>query len=253
MSNFNINNTLAELEDNLKKMDSARSQVSNLSQLVSQLTEAYTDTLGQLKKIESSIHYDEKYFEKKFGKSINELDTNINLLQSKVVDHNNSVNSIHEKASKDFINSLKKSEENVKLYIDDIKPTLEKVQTEFKNKNEEIIVDLKQKIKEVIETSSEKINEIKGLDVLKEINSIENTTKEINSNFENVFSSLDNIQNTQLLKFENILTENKELKNEIQNLKSELNSKFEKSDTNFKILLAAIVVTLIVVIAIKFV
>lgn len=193
------------------------------------------DTLGQLKKIESSIHYDEKYFEKKFGKSINELDTNINLLQSKVVDHNNSVNSIHEKSSKDFINSLKKSEEKLKLYIDDIKPTLKKVQTEFKNKNEEIIVDLKQKIKEVIETSTEKINEIKGLDLLKVINSIESTTKEINSNFEN------------------ILTENKELKNEIQNLKSELNSYFEKSDTNFKILLAAIVVTLAAVVAMKFV
>src|SRR5690606_4870870 len=110
-----------------------------------------------------------------------------------------------------------------------------KVQTEFKNKNEEIIVDLKQKIKEVIETSTEKINEIKGLDLLKEINSIESTTKEINSNFEN------------------ILTENKELKNEIQNLKSELNSYFEKSDTNFKILLAAIVVTLAAVVAMKFV
>lgn len=145
------------------------------------------------------------------------------------------MNSIHEKASKDFINSLKKSEEKLKLYIDDIKPTLEKVQTEFKNKNEEIIVDLKQKIKEVIETSTEKINEIKGLDLLKEINSIESTTKEINSNFEN------------------ILTENKELKNEIQNLKSELNSYFEKSDTNFKILLAAIVVTLAAVVAMKFV
>lgn len=86
------------------------------------------------------------------------------------------MNSIHEKASKDFINSLKKSEEKLKLYIDDIKPTLEKVQTEFKNKNEEIIVDLKQKIKEVIETSTEKINEIKGLDLLKEINSIESYT-----------------------------------------------------------------------------
>ena len=106
----NINNTLAELEDNLKKMDSARSQVSNLSQLVSQLTEAYSDTLGQLKKIESSIHYDEKYFEKKFGKSINELDTNINLLQSKVLDNNNSVNSIHEKSYKYLIIIYKKKE-----------------------------------------------------------------------------------------------------------------------------------------------
>lgn len=253
MNNININNTLAELEDNLKKMDSARSQVSNLSQLVSQLTEAYSDTLGQLKKIESSIRYDEKYFEKKFGKSINELDTNINLLQSKVVDHNNSVNYIHEKASKDFINSLEKSEEKVKLYIDDIKPTIEKVQTEFKNKNEEIIIDLKKKIDEIVEASSEKINEIKGLDLLKEINSIESTSKEINSNFENVFSSLVTIQNTQHLNFENILTENKELKNEIQNLKSELNSRFEKSDTNFKILLAAIVVTLLVTIVMKFI
>lgn len=249
----NINNTLAELEDNLKKMDSARSQVSNLSELVSQLTETYTDTLGQLKKIESSIHYDEKYFEKKFGKSINVLDSNINLLQSKVVDHNNSVNSIHEKASKDFIISLKKSEEKVKVYIEEFKPALEKVQNDFKNKHEEIIIELNQKIKEVIETSSEKIYEIKDLDLLKEINSIESTTKEINSNFENVFSSLDNIQNTQHLNFENILTENKELKNEIQNLKSELNSKFEKSETNFKILLAAIVVTLLAVIALKFV
>lgn len=234
MNNINISNTLAELEDNLKKMDSARSQVSNLSQLVSQLTEAYSDTLGQLKKIESSIHYDEKYFEKKFGKSINELDTNINLLQSKVVDHNNSVNSIHEKASKDFINSLKKSEEKVKLYIDDIKPTLEKVQTEFKNKNEEIIVDLKQKIKEVIETSSEKINEIKGLDLLKEINSIESTTKEINSNFER------------------ILSENNDLKTQLEDLKKSQMEQSNKLESKINIVLILVVVTLIGTFILKF-
>lgn len=234
MNNININNTLAELEDNLKKMDSARNQVSNLSQLVSQLTEAYSDTLGQLKKIESSIHYDEKYFEKKFGKSINELDTNINLLQSKVVDHNNSVNSIHEKASKDFINSLKKSEEKVKLYIDDIKPTLEKVQTEFKNKNEEIIVDLKQKIKEVIETSSEKINEIKGLDLLKEINSIESTTKEINSNFER------------------ILSENNDLKTQLEDLKKSQMEQSNKLESKINIVLILVVVTLIGTFILKF-
>lgn len=253
MNNININNTLAELEDNLKKMDSARSQVSNLSQLVSQLTEAYSDTLGKLQIIERSIHYDEKYFEKKFGNSINELDSNINLLQSKVIDHNNSVNSIHEKASKDFISTLKKSEEKVKLYIDEIKPTLEKVQTEFKNKNEEIIVDLKQKIKEVIETSSDKINEIKGLDLLKEINSIESTIKEINSNFENVFRLLESIAKNQAVSFDKLYLENKELKDEILNLKTEINSKFEKSESNFKILLAVIIVTLLAVIAMKFI
>lgn len=231
----NINNTLAELEDNLKKMDSARTQVSNLSQLVSQLTEAYSDSLGQLKKIESSIHYDEKYFEKKFGKSINELDKNINLLQSKVVDHNNSANAIHEKASKDFISSLKKNEEKVKLYLDEITPTLEKVQNDFKNKNEENIVDLKKKINEIVETSSEKINEIKGLDLLKEINSIELTIKEINANFEKLFN------------------ENKELKHEIQNLSKEIESKFDKSERNFKILLATIVITLLATVVIRFV
>ncbi|MGG5905446.1 hypothetical protein, partial [Sphingobacterium daejeonense] len=186
MNNININNTLAELEDNLKKMDSARTQVTNLSQLVSQLTEGYSNTLSQLKKLENSIHYDEKYFERKFGKSINELETNINLLQSKVVDHNNSMNSIHDKAAKDFINSLKKSEDKVKYYIDEIRPTLEKVQNDFKNKNEEVIVDLKKNISEILEISSEKINEIKSLDLLKEINIIESTTKEINSFIEKI-------------------------------------------------------------------
>ena len=253
MNNFNINNTLAELEDNLKKMDSARNQVSNLSQLVSQLTEAYTDTLGQLKKIESSIHYDEKYFETKFGKSIKELDSNINLLQSKVIDHNNSVNSIHEKASKDFINSLKKSEGKVKLYIDEIKPTLEKNLNDFKNKNEEIIVSLRQQIKEVIETSSEKINEIKELNLLKEINSVESTTKEINSKLGNVSILLNNIDKNQVENFEKLYLENKELKDEILNLKTDLNLKFKKSDSNFKMLLSAIVFTLLVVVALKFV
>lgn len=235
MSNFNINNTLAELEDNLKKMDSARTQVSNLSQLVRQLTEAYSDTLGQLKKIESSIHYDEKYFEKKFGKSINELDANINLLQSKVVDHNNSVSSIQEKASKDFINSLKKSEDKVKLYIEEFKPALEKVQNDFKNKNEEIIVDLQKKINEVIDTSSDKIAEIKGLDLLKEIYSIESTTKEINSNFES------------------ILSQNNEFKTQLEDLKKSQMDQSNKLESKINIVLILVIVILICSFILKFV
>jgi len=252
MNNININNTLAELEDNLKKMDSARSQVSNLSQLVSELTGAYSSTLNEIKKIESSIHFDEKYFEKKFGKSISELDRNINLLQSKVIDHNNSVNSIHDKASKDFINNLKKSEDKVKLYIDDIKPTIEKVQTEFKNKNEEIIIDLKKKIDEIVEASSEKINEIKGLDLLKEINNIDSTIIEINSNFEKLDKTLNSISKSIYTNFEKIQHENKMLKEDLQAIKEEFNSKFKKSDQNFKILLAAIVSILVLMIILKF-
>lgn len=253
MNNININNTLAELEDNLKKMDSARTQVSNLSELVSQLTDAYSNTLSQLQKIESSIHYDEKYFERKFEKNISELDKNINLLQTKLKGDNNLVNTIYEKASNDLVNSLKGSEEKVTLYIDEIKSTLEKVQNDFKNENEEIIVDLKKKIKEVGDISSEKINEIKSLDLLKEINAIEYTIKGVSSNFIRVFSSLDSIDESIVLKFEKLFNENIEVKDEIQKLKTDVNSKFTKLEKNFKILLTAIVVTLLLTILMKFV
>lgn len=218
MNNLNINNTLAELEDNLKKMDSARAQVTSLSSLVSNLTSAYSNTLVQLQKIESSIHFDEDYFANKFGKSINQLDHNISLLKSKAIDHNNSMNSIHAKASKDFILSLNKSEDKVKIYVSEFKPSFEKVKNDFKNRNQEIIADLNKKINEFTETSTEKIEEIKSLDLLKEIINIDETITQINSNFEKVSISLENINNSSVLHFEKLQSENIELKEDIKSL-----------------------------------
>ena len=106
---------------------------------------------------------------------------------------------------------------------------------------------------EVIKTG----RETKGL-LLGEVASLIDVDTAMISRFEKgdrnpTRSQLQKLATALNLNFENILTENKELKNEIQNLKSELNSRFEKSDTNFKILLAAIVVTLLVTIVMKFI
>lgn len=279
MNNHNINNTLAELEDNLKKMDSARLQVSNLTFLVSQLTETYKSTLDRILIIESALHYDENYFENKFGESISTLDSNINLFQSKIKNHNISVNSIYETASNDFISLLENSEKKVKLYIDRIEPTLEniqndyignlqkgedkiityideikpkieKTQNDFIKKNDEIIYNLNKKIEEVTGVYSEKISEIKNLDFLKEINRIEVLTKELDSNLEKYYID---ILKKQEMNFEKSLEENEKLNNNIINYKTEINSRLDKSERYLKILLTAVVFTLIATILMKFV
>lgn len=279
MNNHNINNTLAELEDNLKKMDSARLQVSNLTFLVSQLTETYKSTLDRILIIESALHYDENYFENKFGESISTLDSNINLFQSKIKNHNISVNSIYETASNDFISLLENSEKKVKLYIDRIEPTLEniqndyignlqkgedkiityideikpkieKTQNDFIKKNDEIIYNLNKKIEEVTGVYSEKISEIKNLDFLKEINRIEVLTKELDSNLEKYYID---ILKKQEMNFEKSLEENEKLNNNIINYKTEINSRLDKSERYLKILLTAVVSTLIATILMKFV
>lgn len=235
MSNFNINNTLAELEDNLKKMDSARSQVSNLSQLVRQLTEAYSETLGQLKKIESSIHYDEKYFKNKFGKSIKELDNNIALLNNKVQENNNSLNSIYEKSFNDFVRDLDGSEQKIKKYVDSLSLSLDIIKNDFRNKNNEIVVCLNNKVKELVDITSSRIDEIKKLDLLKEINNIDQGISHINTYFER------------------ILSENNELKAQLEDLKKSQMEQSNKLESKINIVLILVVITLVGFFILKFV
>lgn len=235
MNNFNINNTLAELEDNLKKMDSARNQVSNLSQLVSQLTEAYTDTLGQLKKIESSIHYDEKYFKNKFGKSIKDLDNNIALLNSKVQENNSSLNSIYEKSFNDFVNSLDVSEQKIKKYVESIPQLLDLIKNDVKNANEEIVVALNNQVDEFVNNISLKIEELKGLDLMKEVIDIDQNVSQINASIERL--SIDN----------------NELKTRLDEINKNQIEQSSKSASRINILLILVVIILISILVLKFV
>lgn len=246
MSNFNINNTLAELEDNLKKMDSARNQVLGLNDLVKELSEAYSNTLVELRKIQGSIHYDEEFFKDKFGKSIKTLEKNLSALESKVIDNNNSLNDLQEKASENFISNLGKSEEKVKKYIDDVKPTLEKVHKVFELENQELINSLKLKVNELFTISNQKIEEIKSLNLFKELEKIEITLTELDQKNTVIQTELKLIQDSQ-----NLISEI--LNGENNSIKSELREHSKKSDNNFKITLGLIIFCFIVLVILKFI
>ena len=242
MHDNTINNTLAELEDNLKKMDSARMQVTSLSDSVRELTLKYSKSLVQLQKIQDSIHYDENFFIEKFGASIQVLDKNISLLQSTVLDKSNSINVIHKNASTEFISNLKKSEERIHQYVKQIEPALHKVQDTFYNNHAEIISNLNTQIVKLIETSSQKINEINNLNLLQNVKTIEESTVEIYHKHNQLVELIENTNSNIDKKFNNVFKENNSIKSEISRINEEVDEKLKKTNNYLKILLGVIIV-----------
>ncbi|OCK51062.1 hypothetical protein J8N07_07075 [Chryseobacterium arthrosphaerae] len=77
MNTTQINNTLVELEDNLKLLKSSREQVDTLAEKTEKLTSKYNEVLKNISSINAALQADEVSFKEKFNTAISNLDKNL--------------------------------------------------------------------------------------------------------------------------------------------------------------------------------
>lgn len=172
MNNEVLNNMLAELEDELKSMDSARNQVLSLSQTINLLTDKYNSTLKKVDEISKSIYVDQQYFENNFGESVKKLNIGVEEAVHEVSERLDQLLNEAEKSTTVITKAHRKGEKLIVEYTDNFAKTLNHFANDVKKESDEITSQAKiQQIKfhsniqtsfaELTATIEDKNNELK--------------------------------------------------------------------------------------------
>jgi hypothetical protein len=194
MNNPVIQQTLVELEDNLLKLESARTQVNNVVEKSEQVITSFKSILKSVESINEGIGIDKKSIEDKLNNSFKTFDIELNKL---LVKTNNSYKSVSDqnevnqqkfsKSVEDNIDNLNESFKTVNLELQnnshETNLELNKLQKEFEDK----LLKLNHHISNLEETILTTEQKIKDLNFKEEFHLLNNKIEKLNKTNQYVF------------------------------------------------------------------
>jgi hypothetical protein len=194
MNNPVIQQTLVELEDNLLKLESARTQVNNVVEKSEQVITSFKSILKSVESINEGIGIDKKSIEDKLNNSFKTFDIELNKLLVKTNESYKSVSDQNEvnqqkfsKSVEDNINNLNESFKTINLELQnnshETNLELNKLQKEFEDK----LLKLNQHISNLEETILTTEQKIKDLNFKEEFDLLNNKIEKLNKTNQYVF------------------------------------------------------------------
>jgi methyl-accepting chemotaxis protein len=194
MNNPVIQQTLVELEDNLLKLESARTQVNNVVEKSEQVITSFKSILKSVESINEGIGIDKKSIEDILNNSFKTFDIELNKLLVKTNDSYKSVSDQNEvnqqkflKSVEDNIDNLNESFKTINLELQnnshETNLELNKLQKEFEDK----LLKLNQHISNLEETILTTEQKIKDLNFKEEFDLLNNKIEKLNKTNQYVF------------------------------------------------------------------
>ena len=194
MNNPVIQQTLVELEDNLSKLESARTQVNNVVEKSEQVITSFKSILKSVESINEGIGIDKKSIEDKLNNSFKTFDIELNKLLIKTNESYKSVSDQNEVNKQKFSNSIEENVDNlndsfktIKLELqnnsDDTNKELNKLKIDFEDK----LLKLNQHISSLEETIVTTEQKIKDLNFKEEFDLLNNKIEKLNKTNQYVF------------------------------------------------------------------
>lgn len=203
MNNPTLNAALSELEQNLKKLDSARNQVENVSNKTNEIIKVVSHLTSSIEKLKNSYEAEEKNLKQVYAKISDDLKINF----KSNIDKSKHITDEYQKLQQEHSRTIKSSIENLNKSLQEASRKLEEIDVE-KSYNS---------IKEILDEQSIKIDA--RLDI---INSDTKDVKKILNNHISFFNSFE----TNLMEFQRTISSKQEdLSNLFNTNRSEANKK----------------------------
>lgn len=150
MKNSALQQSLVELEESLKSLESARTQVEKVSNKGEQITIAFTKILTQIESLQSEFSREKGYFKEIVGDSIGEFNSSLKTSNKEILNSNENYSQNLKKSITETVSRLhafqrtidEKSEEISKINFDkkikELKSDLEMLNGRFTNLNKEL-------------------------------------------------------------------------------------------------------------------
>lgn len=194
MNNPVIQQTLVELEDNLSKLESARTQVNNVVEKSEQVITSFKSILKSVESINEGIGIDKKSIEDKLNNSFKTFDIELNKLLIKTNESYKSVSDLNEvnkekfsKSVEDNVDNLNESFKTINLELKnnshETNLELNKLQKEFEDK----LLKLNQHVSNLEETILTTEQKIKDLNFKEEFDLLNNKIEKLNKTNQYVF------------------------------------------------------------------
>jgi hypothetical protein len=257
-----IQQSLIDIEQNLGKLESARSQIEKVSEKSEILISSIADAIKSIETIKSSFDEDENYLKNSVDDTINEFKSAIENVTKTVISN---ASSTAEEQSTSFNNSLKKFDDSLKKGLEN---TLSKT-GEIYAKQELIISKNLDEVKVIFEKASKEIegqgksfsesHEKISSATIKTLQEFQNQLEEVQKSIEkfNLKESLENISLDIKNLNEVIKSNHKEITDLMEGLKNE-NKKVklehqEAAKKQMKIMIAGFIVVIGAVLASNFI
>lgn len=203
MNNPTLNAALSELEQNLKKLDSARNQVENVSNKTNEIIKVVSHLTSSIEKLKNSYEAEEKNLKQVYAKISDDLKINF----KSNIDKSKHITDEYQKLQQEHSRTIKSSIENLNKSLQEASRKLEEIDVE-KSYNS---------IKEILDEQSIKIDA--RLDI------INNDTKDVKKILNNHISFFNSFE-TNLMEFQRTISSKQEdLSNLFNTNRSEANKK----------------------------
>lgn len=242
-----INNSLAELEDNLKQMSSAREQIELISTKADALTEAYTENIECIKEVTTTFGTIGSTFSNNINSQIQKLELSVTEIKNISTDSTHLIKDQVDKVLPVFKQTL----EEVKLYIDDLSKDVDskrdKMIDTFLKDNQAFYTESRDKVidfasqttasfKIIGDDICNKAEEIKKLDFTKEIKSLNKTQELLSSTFTELSKRVDD--NSE--KFKDLGGQVKGVEKSLQSNKQDFDNTIKQLEINNKELITSL-------------